>query len=846
MVLLPLNFAPIKIFFMIRFVSTFASLFILCFNVNSYAQFTAFPKNDGWKKIYRATEEKQHDLIHTKLDVKFDFEKSYLYGKAWLTLKPHFYETDSVHLDAKGMDIKQVSLMYNGKLTPLQYNHVDKMKLAIQLNRKYKNTERYTLYIDYTAKPDELMAQGSAAIREAKGLYYINPKGKIKDKPTEVWTQGETEASSVWFPTIDKPNQKTTQEISMTVPSKYVTLSNGLLTLQKKNADGTRTDTWKMDLPHSPYLFFMGVGEFSIVKDSYKGKEVSYYVEKDFEKVARKIFGLTPEMMACFSSKLGVEYPWPKYSQMVGRDYVSGAMENTSATLHSEYLQQNARQLTDGNRYEDFVSHELFHQWFGDLVTAESWGNLTVNESMANFGEVIWYECKYGSDEADRLNYKDMQEYFQSRGEKNNLVRFYYRDKEEMFDKVTYEKGGRILYMLRNIVGEEAFYKSLNHYLTTHKFKNTEAHQLRLSFEEITGKDLNWFFNQWYFNSGHPKLSINYNYNAENKKVSVIVQQKQEGDKLFKMPVAIDIYTGTNKTRHNVWVENKTDTFSFTSFSKPDLINFDGDKYLLAEKEENKTMAEYIFQYKYAKKYVDRREALEYAADNKKQEGALSLLKTALKDPFYNLRQFVLQKLDKEDINDEETKITILSIAGNDPKRLVRADAIRLLGQLKNSDYKELFAKAALDSSYNVSGAALEALSEVDEEKAFSLLPQLKSDAKGALENAIEIVEISRKSDADFDSVTSKYDKKDVFQKAGFYPVYLKYLSNLSNTENFKKGITKIISLRNMMGGFMPQFKVNVNKQLTEMLKTKETLKLTSKNQSLEEQIIYLQKVLKD
>jgi aminopeptidase N len=131
----------------------------------------------------------------------------------------------------------------------------------------------------------------------------------------------------------------------MTVPAKYVTLSNGLLVNQKKNADGTRTDYWKMDLPHSPYLFFMGVGNFAVVKDSYKGKEVSYYVEKPFEQVARRIFGLTPEMMAFFSSKLNFEFPWPKYSQIVGRDYVSGAMENTTATLHSDYLQQNARQL---------------------------------------------------------------------------------------------------------------------------------------------------------------------------------------------------------------------------------------------------------------------------------------------------------------------------------------------------------------------------------------------------------------------------------------------------------------------------------------------------------------------
>src|SRR5204862_4890964 len=204
-----------------------------------------------------------------------------------------------------------------------------------------------------TAKPDEVPNKGSAAIKEAKGLYFINPRGEDQDNPTQIWTQGETEANSVWLPTIDKPNQKMTDEIAMTVPDKYVTLSNGLLTGQKKNADGTRTDTWKMDLPHAPYLFFMGVGEYSIIKDSYKGKEVAYYVEKEYAPVARGIFGHTPEMIKFYSDKLGVDYAWPKYDQIVGRDYVSGAMENTTTTLHGEFAYQNARELKDGNTWED-------------------------------------------------------------------------------------------------------------------------------------------------------------------------------------------------------------------------------------------------------------------------------------------------------------------------------------------------------------------------------------------------------------------------------------------------------------------------------------------------------------
>jgi len=423
----------------------------------SAAQFHFTPRDDSWKKIYRASDTRINDLVHTKVDVRFDYSKSYLYGKVWITLKPHFYPTDSLRIDAKGMNIKKVALIQKAKMVPLKYTY-DSLSLNIKLDRTYRGGEPYMIYVDYTSKPDEYDAQGSIAIKNAKGLYFINPLGKEKDKPTQIWTQGETEATSVWVPTIDRINQKTTEEIRMTVPAKYVTLSNGKLVGQRNNSDGTRTDTWKMDLPHSPYLFFMAVGEFAIVKDYYKGREVSYYVEKPYEKVARKIFGETPEMMRFFSKILDFEYPWVKYAQIVGRDYVSGAMENTTATLHREGLQQNARQLTDGNKYEEYIPHELFHQWFGDLVTAESWSNLTLNESLANYSEILWDEYRHGKDAADARNYNDMAEYLSGGSQNKDLVRYYYRDKEDMFDLVSYNKGGRILHMLRNYVGDSAFF----------------------------------------------------------------------------------------------------------------------------------------------------------------------------------------------------------------------------------------------------------------------------------------------------------------------------------------------------------------------------------------------------
>lgn len=784
---------------------------------------------EDWKKIYRSFPTKINNLVHTRLDAKFDYEKSYLNGKVWITLEPHFYATDSLQLDAKGMNIYQVAIVKAGKNIPLKYEY-DSLFLNIQLDKTYKKGERYTVYIDYTAKPNEFKANGSAAITDARGLYFINPKGEEKDKPIQIWTQGETEATSVWVPTIDRTNQKTTQLFNLTVPAKYVSLSNGKLIAQKTNGDGTRTDTWSMDQPHAPYLFFMGVGDYAVVKDTYKGKEVNYYVEKAYEKVARRIFGDTPEMMAFFSKKLGVEYPWVKYSQMVARDYVSGAMENTTATLHQESAQQDARELTDGNGWETTIAHELFHQWFGDLVTAESWSNLTVNESFADYSQLLWLEHKYGKDEAMFENFNQMRGYIGSGQQARDLVRFYYKDKEDMFDAVSYNKGGRILHMLRNLVGDDAFFASLNKYLTANKFGTGSGHKLRLAFEEVTGKDWNWFFNQWYFGNGHPRIDISYQYNAEKQVSSVIIKQIQSGDKVFKLPFTIDVWHGNEKKRHMVWMENKADTFNFTVKSKPDQINVDADKILLVDKKDNKTLAEFIHQFKHAGNYLDRREAVAFAGNNTKDPAAVQLLIDALSDPYFRIRSLAITNLGKVK-PDDAIIAKIEKIAKTEERKMVKAEAITYLANLKKDSYKTFFKEATKDSSYTVAGAALEALTAIDSVEALRITNELsKEPSKGRLNEAISNVLISYGDEKAFKAVSESYEKMPLaFPKVQMSATYAAFAAKLSNMEEFKKAVDAIVEFRDLIpGSAKTQTDPIINGALKELAQKKESAGATA------------------
>ncbi|NJL75799.1 MAG: M1 family metallopeptidase [Saprospiraceae bacterium] len=625
-------------------------------------------------------------------------------------MKPLFYATNEVTLDAKGFEFKQLS--FAGKSDNLKYQY-DGQQVKIDLGKTFTRKDTFELFFDYVATPEQ--SGGSDAITSDKGLFFINADG-TEDKPQQIWTQGETENNSRWFPTFDKPNERCTQEIYITVQDKYKTLSNGLLTKSTKNADGTRTDYWKMDQPHAPYLFMLAVGDFAVVQDRWKDIPLEYYVEPKVPRTGqRDIFSSYPLKMlgVLFRIKLGCKnIHGKKYSQVVVRDYVSGAMENTSAVVFGEFMQGDKDFLMDNLTNEKVVAHEMFHHWFGDYVTCESWANLTMNEGFANYSEYLWLEHKYGKDDADYHWLQELRGYL-GQGETLPLIRYGYGDKEEMFDAHSYNKGGMVLHMLRQLVGDEAFFAALNLYLTRNAYTEVEADELRLAFEDITGRDLIWFFDQWYFNAGHPVLDITYGYDAASKMVSVAVEQQQKGDQIppiFQIPTTIDIYLGEGKKiSKEVLVNQRKQFFEFEVPNAPKLVNFNSDKKLLAVVEENKSDEEYVFQYYNAPTYLDRYEALQ-ALGESESPLASSVFQAALDDKFYGLRELAVYQVN---INNETIQKKAIYLAENDPKAAVRRAALEQLSSVEGEDFSALFERVIKnDVAASVKTAARLAVSD--------------------------------------------------------------------------------------------------------------------------------------
>jgi len=769
-------------------------------------------------KIYRKEKDKSTVLEHTKLKVSFNFKEKQLHGEAWLTLKPYFYSTNKVVLDAKAMVIHSVKMSNSA----LPYNY-DGLRLLIDLPKSYKKEETYTLYIKYTARPEKVIQKGSSAITQAKGLYFINANGLDKTKTPQVWTQGETEASSCWFPTIDSPNQKTSQEIYMTVPSRYKTLSNGKLESQTDHADGTRTDYWNFKKKHAPYLFFMGVGEFEVVKDMYKNIPIEYYVEKKYAAYAKDIFGLTAEMMQFFSEKLGVDYPWNKYSQFVGRDYISGAMENTTAVIHGEQAYQMPGQLIDGNAQENTIAHELFHHWFGNLVTAESWSNLTLNESFANYSEYLWREHKYGKDDADAHLLEDSEVYKQGENFDTQLVRYHYKDKEDLFDAVSYNKGGAIVHMLRNYIGDAAFFAALKLYLTENAYGAAEVHQLRLAFEKVTGKDLNWFFNQWYFGKGHPTIQVSYDYNTLEKKVTVNVYQR--GD-VFRFPLAIDIVEKGKTSRKNVFINGVDNSFVFSYDTAPEVILINADGVLLADFDETKTTQQYISQLKNAATYGLKKQAIEELAKQQDDKKAFNAIANAMSDSFYKVRKLAIEKINLGNKFSKRAVIDkIKKVALDDDKTLVRAAAIEVLGKLIDPQYLPIFQESLKSTSYSVLGKTLVAIYYVDKDAAIRLSKELPNEVRKIIATPLTRIFIEANDDSELEfiakNVLSGMFLTNDNRTKNLYNLAFEKIAKSNNTKAIQNVVTDLVAKGKQFKKFdFDKTAVNLLTRMVELQKT--------------------------
>ncbi|MBL0913517.1 MAG: M1 family metallopeptidase [Bacteroidia bacterium] len=741
------------------------------------------------QRIYHGSAPRVNDILHIDLKITFDIPAARAGGEETLKVKPYNKPVDSLILDAKGMEIHEVALWNGSRKTALKFENTG-YELKIALDRRYTKTETYQLIVRYTARPHELAQNAPLLDPYERGLYFIRPDEFFSKKPVQIWTQGETEANSVWLPMIDKPNERFTHTISMTVPETLSTLSNGLLRSTRKNAGGTRTDVWVNDKENAAYLVMMAAGDFAVVKDKWRAIETSYYVEKAYAADARDIFAHTGEMLTFFSDLLGTPYPWQKFDQIVVRDYVSGAMENTSAVVFGQFVQRHKNELSQHSN-EGIVAHEMFHHWFGDLVTCESWANLPLNESFANYSEYLWFEHKYGRWKADEHNLDEKEQYFnEAESKREDLIRFDHSSRNDMFDSHSYAKGGRILHMLRYYLGSETFFEGLKLYLKTNAGKPVEAHQLRLAFEEVSGEDLNWFFNQWFFDSGHPSLVTTISESEEDAQVMslTVTQNSSLSDGYYyRLPVAVDVYfSDGSKVREELLLE----TDYYTKDLKYDKtivnVNFDAEKTLLGEISETKPLAYWEHQWKNAPLFEDKLRAMQ----NTVSEGSeVPVLAEALEGSSVALRMKALELLDESDgIREDVSRIynrIEKDVYNTELNYELRVSMLESLQDYWGSTKAlENYIRLVDDPQADVAAMALQMLTEENGELAQEKAATFENSEVSVMLAAVATVYSLKKTPGKFGFFKANLDGcYDLSDKYTFFNAYKKYVTRSRNFE---------------------------------------------------------------
>jgi aminopeptidase N len=675
-----------------------------------------------------------YDQRNIKLDLRFDFQKEQAIGVETITLTPTVKDVKRVDLDAAFMTIESAKL---GKGTPLKFDFdAAKEKLSIILDRAYQPGEEIAIVIGYhTNKPP---AERTALIGGG-GLNFILPRADDPTRPKQAWTQGEAEANHFWFACFDHPNDFVTTEIVATVEKPLSVISNGKLINTKDNSDGTRTFDWKIDVPHATYLTSLVVGQYTPVIGDYAGIPVVSNVYPNEVEEGKLTTSRLPEMVKFFSEKTGVKYPYAKYAQTMARDF-GGGMENISATTQTDNMIHDRRAELD-NTSDGLESHELAHQWFGDYVTCRTWSDIWLNESFATYFQAMWDEHHLGHDDFLYLDVKSNQDqYFGawSRGQRRPIVTKHYANPDAVFDTYAYPRGGAVLHMLRTFLGEDNWWRSINHYLTKYAHQPVETEQLRIAIEETTGQPMDWFFDEWVYKMGHPVFRVTQNYDAAKKELTLDVRQEQKPDPdsqypqvtWFQTPVEIEIGTATNTRIERVQIEPKEEqTFKFAADSEPLLVGFDYGGTLIKEVVFNKTTAQLSYQLTNDNDVLGRIWALaqltarlkdEKVASAERQSITSSLATTVVNDKFWGTRFEAAAALNG--VN--EAKTTLLT-AAKDANSRVRARAVRSLATLKDPALAATYVPLLNDQSYGVVRAAALALGQTKSPMAYDPLVKL-------------------------------------------------------------------------------------------------------------------------
>ncbi len=627
------------------------------------------------------TPDREYDVHHTKIMIKVEIDSETVEGVVTHRISPFSTDFTTLSLDCEDMIVTKVTLGYT---KPLEFDQSE-TKLKIFLDQTYSFEDTFSVSIAYHGTP-------------TRGLYFVHPDSVYPEKHAQAWTQGEQMENHHWVPLYDYPNDRATFETYLTVKKPYVAVSNGEL-VSVKDRGQTRTYHWRENSPMVSYLISFAVGNYQKVSDSLGDLPVDYWVYPEHSREdALRSFGKTPQMIQVFSDITNYFYPYEKYDQILIEDFMWGGMENVTLTHQTDRTMHYETSRPD-HTSDGLVAHELAHQWFGDLLTTRNWANIWLNEGITSFMELVWVEADKGVDEMEYYRYGELKGmYWAAEMDPRPMVYFDYDDANSLFNGNVYAKGAVVMNLLRDYLGYDAFYRGLQRYVHDHALSTVETVDLKKSFEDATGKNLYWFFNQWAYRKGIPEIEASYRYDRSNQRVIIKLKQTQnvEETSLFRLPMTLLVDDG-KLHRKRVTLDALEDQFYLPSDSPPRMVIVDEGMVIPKKMTFKKSVNELIYQLNRAPHVLDR----VWAADQLSKTYARKKVTDALvrsieTDPFWGVRKEATEAFAK--LKPPRGAEILLALAHEEDSRVFRA-RLRALGNYKKNDKVKEFLVQVLETN---------------------------------------------------------------------------------------------------------------------------------------------------
>ena len=657
------------------------------------SQLSFAQKVDVYDRPVQRERSHNFDALHYRVSIDVDLEKNYLKGENQITISPFNNGFNKCSLDAESLIVEKVTGQNGQSLKFDQKND----KVNIQFDKDYRHTDTLQFTVEYYLDTPVL------------GLRFQEAS---KTNPKVVSSDCFPNKSRQWIPLYDYPHDKATNEMLVTVNKKYKVLSNGrLVGVTKNDKEGTHTWHWSQGLPHSTYLISLSIGDFAVIKDSLGDLPINYWVYDFHLEDAQNSFRKTPQMIEFFNKIYDYEYPWEKYDQVIA-PYMGGGAEATSATILGEGAVTDKSAILDFS-YERVIAHEIAHQWWGDLITCREWSHTWLNESFGTYSDYLYTRNEYGEDAGayDLLGKKNQY----LREAKNRYMRPIvfnrYNSPGDNFDSHTYPKGANVLHLLRYILGDDTFFRTISTFLHKYEFQPVDTYDLMKTVKEVSGRNMDWFFEQFVFKPGHAAFEVSKSWDESNKTLKVDITQNQDVNPkvpIYIIPVNLGFTVDGKKTVEEVWLHKKNETYEFKFDKEPEMVRFDEGNYLTKELAFEKPLKELIYQAN-NDDVIGRLWAVEqldvFGADQKTID---CWLKRLNEDTFWAVRKAAMDKIGKYASEDH---LDMIKASLDDEKSNVRQSAVRILGDQKDKKYLKLMKKVyESDPSYIVQAEAIRSI----------------------------------------------------------------------------------------------------------------------------------------